>query len=210
MVLPLALACGGVAGVGGGGSDFAQNFAKHAETEYPRAVPVPTYGELAEVTVGDFSYRFGKTVIMDAENDLPWVPNVTERNLFSKDGVKLMVLELDVRNNSPVKAKADAGISIRTRGGEKLRFGAYNEDIYRKEHNRYNSTTLPPGEWVPTAYAMAVQPDDADGAIAWMTRTITEINPRDPRGRKHTVVVEQAIVDLSNPEPGPHVNAERR
>lgn len=208
----LVLGCGGGGGgFGGGGSEFAQNMAKHGEQEHPKATPALSYGVGSEVTLGDFSFRLGEPVLMDPETDVKYIKNVTERNRFGKPGIKALVIPYELKNNSPVKKKRDVWWTVHSRAGDELFGGGYNEGIYLEEHGIESyGREVPPGKWHKKVFVMAIQEDDANGTLGWFKQWETQINEKDPRGRKIEVVISQAVVDIADPTSGPHINPARR
>lgn len=207
LVAASMLACGGF----GGGSEFAHDLAEHLESEHPYAERTVVAGVGSEVTVGDFSFRFGDPIIVDSEHELPYIRNTDERSAFAPPHTKGLVVPYEIRNNTPVVKDQDVFWDVRTRAGEHLRTGTFNSRMYREEHGlEHDWYNFPPGEWRASAFVWAIQPGQENETVAVIQHEVTKINEDDPRGRRHTVVVDQAIVDLAVPTPGPHINPERR
>jgi len=185
--------------------------AEHFAAEKPD-VPCLTYGVGDEVTMGDFTYRVDEVMVAEAESSLPWIRNMDERRTFAADGVKALVVTYSVRNNTPVRAERDAWMELFGTDGEDTHGAPYNAGLYRTEHALPELVTnLPPGAWQTNVWVVSIQGDAVDGAVAHVTREEEQFDPTDARGRrKIDVLLDQAIIDLGTPTPGPHLNPEKR
>jgi hypothetical protein len=206
LVFGFGLACGGGGGGGAVGA-YAESYAEYAETEYP-GIECGAYAVGREVTVGDFTFVFDQPLLVQGEDSLPWIQNHEERKVFAREGTKALVIPYQVRNDSPVKKKRDVWFPVVGSDGESAPGGSYNAHLYEAEHalEDYGSS-LPPGRFLPMVSVNSIQPGGADGAVAHLKQWGRE---QDIRGKRHDVVLAQAVVDLGTPTEGPHINPEKR
>lgn len=199
LFLAVSLACGGggAGSIGGGSSasDRAERTCEYNATE--EEVECITFGEGQIAKMGDFSFEFGTPELIEPENRLPWIGNHTERSKFA-DGVKALAVPYKRRNDSPVKVKDEVWVVLQTSDGETAYAQAYNTRLYNDRagtEQPWDHTSAPPDKWVETALVFAVDPEAADGALAWIGLTDTR---KDARGRKETFTSAQAVVDLAD------------
>jgi hypothetical protein len=218
-MLGFALACGG-GGEGGGGLipvSLGSSVGPHAsatrdflQKENP-GIPLKAYNVGEEFRVGDVSYRVDKLVVMEGENQLPWIKNLDERNALSKPGRKALAIEFSRRNETPMKMSDPAYKSIFQTDGEKGSYSAYNEKLYREEHGIPEIESLPPGQWSKDVLIAVVNEGGYDGAAWWVRLMERQYDPTDPSGRrKIEVLIDHALVDLGTAEKGPHINPAKR
>jgi len=213
VLVAVMLACGGggAALLGSSVGPYATSMAEHYAAETPD-VPCLTYAVGDEITMGDFTYRVDEMMIADGESSLPWIRNLDERRSMARDGVKALVMTYSVRNDSPVRAERDGWMTVYGTDGEDTHGAPYNMELYREEHGLPELLhTLPPGAWQTNVWVVGMPAAAADGAVAHLVREEEQFDPTDARGRrKIDVLLDQAIIDLGTPTPGPHLNPEKR
>ena len=206
-VLLAILACGGV--VPSSVGPFAASVAEYQAGELGMDCPAYNIGDT--LAIGGFSMRITKVSAAEPDPDLGRM-HISEKRAAGAENVQGLIIEYEMKNDSPIKVERNVAMSIRTTDGEQVLSLPIHTQTIRDEMKLEEQPALyPPNKWIKNLWIVAADKDAIDGAAAYVTHETEEPDPRDPKGRRTMIVIhEQAVVDLGTPQPAPPINPEKR
>jgi hypothetical protein len=130
--------------------------------------------------------------------------NYEDRQEWNRAGEDGLYVVLDITNTAPVRAEIDFGVSLYPPDGEwrGKHFGITQAAAKALGASDSTSeTAIGPGRTKTYVWGFAVPKGEQSEGMLSFQKTEYKPDPRDPRGRRRTFVVDQLIVELDAPVP---------
>lgn len=194
----LGLACGGVAG---GGSPGAVALCEHLAVEEEH--PCVSHAVGSSVVIDGIEVSVDRVATWTGKSSLPEIGNMTERSRMKKVDNHALVVEVSFTNTKPVKSEVDFVAYLMNGDGEEAFVQPYNARLYMKDKegwiDLWDDDVLGPGKTRQTALVYAVPASAVEGSYLILRKNEKKPDPKDPRGRMKSFVVELNVLDLPLP-----------